>query len=380
MYQVTDDFIQALRFTHQVYAALVVTPPSGNPVNLGIQSGSVTANYQQGTRRTADITAYAVGTLNDGKSVPAADVAAMLKRAGTSCSVTMGISSGLITRTMIPMVTGSPSDVAWRVGDGVIDLNVTDDWWRVSQGRFTTTWTPSAGTKRVDAVSTLMQQAAPNRQTVNTSTDTGTIQSQGDWGVDRDAAINTLATDGGFDAHFDREGRIILEDTKTASDPVVWTATSGDGGVLVTAETGLDVQRLYNTVVVKPSATDSSQTWTAQTAALTTGDRAPANLGVTIPYFLASPTISSATAALRVAQQLLGKVTGTPETLQTDMIGNPALDEGDVIEILIPGNDLDGTAATLWRYYVDTITWDLVSGGMTVKARNEGEVTESASD
>jgi hypothetical protein len=379
MYQVTDDFIQALRFTHQVYATLTVTPPSGDPVSLGIQSGSVTANYQQGTRRTADISVHATGTLEDGSSVPAADVAAMLKRAGTVCRVEAGISSSLISRTMIPMVTGSPSDVAWRVGDGVIDLNVTDDWWRVSQGRLTTTWTPNAGTRRVDAVSTLMQQAAPNRQTVSSAADTGTIQSQGDWGVDRDAAINTLSTDGGFDAYFDREGRIILQDAKTASDPVVWTATSGDGGVLVTAETGLDVQRLYNTVVVKPSATDSSQTWTAQTASLTTGDRAPANLGVTIPYFLASPTISSATAALRVAQQLLGRVTGTPETLQTDMIGNPALDEGDVIEILIPGNDLDGTAATLWRYYVDTITWDLVSGGMTVKARNEGEVTESAS-
>lgn len=380
MYQVTDDFIQALRFTHQVYATLTVTPPSGDPVSLGIQSGSVTANYHQGTRRTADISVYATGTLKDGSSVPAADAAAMLKRAGTVCRVEAGISSSLISRTMIPIVTGSPSDVAWRVGDGVIDLNVTDDWWRVSQGRLTTTWTPNAGTRRVDAVSTLMQQAAPNRQTVSSAADTGTIQSQGDWGVDRDAAINTLSTDGGFDAYFDREGRIILQDAKTASDPVVWTATSGDGGVLVTAETGLDVQRLYNTVVVKPSATDSSQTWTAQTASLTTGDRAPANLGVTIPYFLASPTISSATAALRVAQQLLGRVTGTPETLQTDMIGNPALDEGDVIEILIPGNDLDGTATTLWRYYVDTITWDLVSGGMTVKARNEGEVTESASD
>lgn len=380
MYQVTDDFIQALRFTHQVYATLTVTPPSGDPVSLGIQSGSVTANYQQGTRRTADISVYAVGTKDDGSSVPAADVAAMLKRAGTICLVESGISSSLISRTTVPMVTGTPSDVAWRVGDGVIDLNVTDDWWRVSQSRLTSTWTPNAGTKRVDAVNALMQQAAPNRQTVNTATDVGTIQSQGDWGVDRDSAIDTLATDGGFDAYFDREGRIILEDAKTADDPVVWTATSGDGGVLVTAETGLDVQRLYNTVVVKPSATDSSQTWAAQTVSLTTGDRAPANLGITIPYFLASPTISSTTAALRVAQQLLGKVTGTPETLQTDMIGNPALDEGDVIEVLIPGNDLDGTAATLWRYYVDTITWDLVSGGMTVKARNEGEVTESASD
>jgi hypothetical protein len=198
--------------------------------------------------------------------------------------------------------------------------------------------------------------------------------------VDRDTAINTLATDGGFDAYFDREGRILLENVKTSDDAVVWTATAGDGGVLVTAETGLDVQRLYNTVVVKPSATDNSQTWTAQVASLTTGDRAPANLGVTIPYFLASPTISNTAAALKVAQQLLGKVTGTPETLQADMIGNPALDEGDVIEVLIPGDDLAGTAATLWRYYVDTITWDLVSGGMTVKARNEGEVTENTSD
>ena len=380
MYQVTDDFIQSLRFTHQVYATLTVTPPSGDPVSLGIQSGSVTANYQQGTRRTADISVYAVGTLAGGGSVPASDVAAMLKRAGTICRVEAGISSSLISRTMIPMVTGSPSDVAWRVGDGLIDLNVTDDWWRVSQGRFTIAWTPNAGVKRANAVSTLMQQVAPDRQVVNSASDIGTIQSQGDWGVNRDAAINTLATDGGFDAYFDREGRIYLEDSKNSDDPIVWTASAGDGGVLVSAETGLDVQRLYNTVVVKPSATDNSQNWTAQTASLTTGDRAPANLGVIVPYFLASPTISSATDALRVARQQLSKVTGTPETLQADMIGNPALDEGDVIEVLIPGNEVEGTATTLWRYYVDTITWDLLTGGMTVKARNEGEVSENAGD
>ena len=379
MYPVTDDYSTALKSTHQTYATLTATSPDNTTtVTLGVQSGSVTATYQQGSRRTANITVHAVGTLPDGSSMPAASVAALLKRPGVTCLLEMGVSSMSVAKIMIPMMTGMASNVAWRVGDGAIDLSLTDEWWRVSQGRFTATWTPVAGTIRHTAVETLMQQVAPSRETIDTASDTGVINSQGDWGVDRDTAINTLCTDGGFDAYFDRQGNIHLEDSKTASGASVLTLTPGDTGTIETLETGLDAQRLYNTVIVKPSATDNSQTWTAQSASLTTGDRAPANLGVTIPYFIASPTIRVAADALAVAQRRLAFVTGSEETLQCTAIGNPALDEGDVIQVLIPANPLDGTTATLWQYYVDTITWDAATGDMSVKARNQGQVTENA--
>ncbi|MFT8358560.1 hypothetical protein [Bifidobacterium aquikefiri] len=379
MFNVSDDFLNALRFTHQVFARVTVTDLDGTVVTLGVQSGTITATYQQATRRTADITVYATGTKSDGSTVNASSMNVMLTRPGTVCLVEMGIGSNLVAQTMIPMMMGAPSNVAWRIGDGEIDFDVNDDWWRVSQGRFTTIWSPNAGLKRVDAVSAIMQAVAPSRQLIVTATDTGTIQSQGDWDVNRDTAVETLATDGGFDAYFDRQGRITLADSKTADDPVVWSVTAGDGGMLVNAETGMDASRLYNAVVVKPSATDNSQTWTAQTAVLTSGDRAPANLGVTIPYFMASPTISSAAAALAAAQNQLNRVTGTPMTIQADMLSNPALDEGDVIEILLPANPNEGIDETMYRYYIDTITWDLITGGMSVKARNEGEVSDDAS-
>lgn len=376
MYEVTDDYLNALTTSHRTDARLTCTPLSGDPVTLLVQSGSVTATYQQGTRRTGSLTVYATGSLPDGASMPGRDVANLLKRAGVTCLLEAGIGSNALPLTMIPLMTGTPSGVSWRVGDGMIDLSLADDWWRVAQGRFTGPWTPAAGLQRTTAVEQLMQQVAPGRQTVDVASDSGTIMSQGDWGVDRDTAIGTLCTDGGFDAYFDREGRIHVEDSKTASGTPVWQLLSGDGGVLETVETGLDATRLYNTVVVKPSATDNSQTWSPQVARLQSGDRAPANLGVTIPFFIASPTIRTANDALMVAQRRLDYVTGTTETLQADAVGNPALDEGDVIQILIP--DSQGGTATMWDYYVDTITWDLVTGGMTVKARNQGKVTEDA--
>lgn len=378
MFNVSNDFLNALKYTHQTYAVLTAYPLSGNPVTLRVQSGTVTAIYQQGTRRTSDLTIYASGAMPDGSSVSGTQVTALLKRPGTTCLLEAGISSTAVSKTMIPMITGVASNVSYRVGDGMIDMSIADDWWRVAQGRFTSTWTPNAGIKRRDAVALLMQQVAPNRQTVNAASDMGSIQSQGDWGVDRDNAINTLCTDGGFDAYFDRQGHICLSDTKTVNSSPVWSMQAGENGIIETIETGIDVNRLYNTVVVKPSATDNSQNWAPQIASLVTGDRAPANLGVTIPYFIASPTISTANDALRVANNRLSYVTGTAETLQSSAIGNLALDEGDVIQILVPGSELDGTIATMWQYYVDTLTWDLASGSMTLKARNEGQVSDDA--
>ena len=378
MYPVSQDFLGALTHTHQTYASLTVTPPTGTPFTLPVQSGTVTATYQQGTRRTASLTAYATGTDTNGNTVNAQQSVDALKRDGTLLTVSAGIGSSLIARTLIPMITGICTDVSWRVGDGMIDMGVTDEWWRVAQGRFTVPWTPAAGLQRTLAVQQLMQQVAPNRQTVSTASDTGVIQSQGDWGVDRDSAVNTLCTDGVFDAYFDREGRIHLEDSKQSGASSVWSMIPGDQGVIQTLESGLDAQRLYNTVVVKPSGTDNSQSWTAQSASMQEGDRAPSTLGVTIPYFIASPTIGSAGDALRVAQQQLSRVTGTTQTLQCDAIANPALDEGDVIQVLVPASETEGVGATMWDYYVDTITWDLQSGGMTVRARNQGEVQDSA--
>jgi hypothetical protein len=377
MFDVTPEWLESIRHSHQLYARLTAKPLKGEPVTLDVQSGSVNATYQRGTRRTAQLSVYALGH-GQGVTFSASAVAALLKRTGTRCLLEADISTAQPDHRMIPMITGMVSNVSWRVGDGIIDLQLTDEWWRVAQGRFTVPWTPTAGLRRTTAVEQLMREVAPDREITDTASDAGTIQSQGDWGVDREQAIGTLCTDGGFDAYFDRDGRIRLEDSKSTNDPVVYSLLTGDGGTLESIETGLDVGRLYNTVVVKPSATDNSQKWSAQVASLTTGDRAPANLGVTIPYFIASPTISSAEAASQVAQNRLDYVTGTAETLQSNALGNLALDEGDVVEILIPGDDAQGTGATMWRYYVDSITWDLVTGDMTLKARNQGQVTDDA--
>lgn len=380
MYKVSSDFLPSLRRTHQISARATLTAPDGSTIDLSVESGTVDATYQKGTRRTANLTVNAVSVANGAVAASPQDIESLLKDPGTTVTVYAGVGTSALDMEEVPMITGRPSDVSWRTGDGVIDFSITDKWWRVAQGRFTNGWTPTAGTKRVAAVGSLMYEVAGDSETQVNATDTGSIQSQGDWGENRDAAIGTLCTDGGFDAYFDRLGRIVIEDSKTSHALSVWTVNAGDGGVLVSAETGTEETRLYNTVVVKPSSTDDSQKWSPQMSQLTTGPRAPKNLGVVIPYFIASPTASNAAAAKVIADTRLDAVTGSAETLQITAIGNPALDEGDVIDVLIPGDETTGTSATLWHYYVDSISFDLVSGAMTVKARNESEVTEDENE
>ncbi|MCI1914652.1 MAG: hypothetical protein LKJ05_02835 [Bifidobacteriaceae bacterium] len=375
MYSVTEEYLAALNTTHTTSATAIATPVSGAAVTLQIVSGSVTATYQQGTRRTAALECYAVGSAG-GKSIPPQQVITLLKNPGTRVTVQAGIGTSRMTEVLIPMCTGRPTDPQWIVGEGTLSLSVTDDWWRVSQGRFTTTWAPTKGMRRVDAVKQLMLQVAPKAKTSITATDTGTISVAGDWGENRDSAINTICTDGGFDAYFNRSGTIVIEDSKTTSDPVRWTMKAGDGGVLVDATTGVEESKLYNTVVVKPSGTDDKQKWTPQVAKLSSGPRAPATLGVTIPYFVASPTAKDSAAAMKIAKARLDFVTGTAETLDTTAIANPALDEGDVIQAIVPGDTYWQESATSWKYYVDSISWDLINGSMSLKARNEGAVSD----
>lgn len=359
MLTVTPRFLQALQKPHRLTTVLTYTIPSGTAVTLSVQSGSVSLDASQFTRRQASVTVFGTQTDYEAVTTP-----------GTTFHITHGIDYGGQTE-LVDVFDGELSgDAEQRIGDGTIVLNLTDHGNWLARTRFLTPYAPSAATLRTAAITSLVQTAKPGTIVNVTASDTGTIGSQNVWTDSLVDAITALCKDGSMDARFQPDGSFLISDMPTGATPFVWSAA----GMLESVSRKRPMDRLYNTVVVRPSTTDGSQTWTQQVVQITdtTNPRHPDKIGV-VPYFWSSPTIQNAGQAITAAYTILFRVLGTTETLDLGLISNPALDGNDVIRVITPQVNQD--PADIFQHFVDTFTLDLVTGFMSLGTRSQAVST-----
>jgi len=352
---VSQRFLDALQKPHGLATTFTYTVPGGTPATLLVQSGSVSADASQRIRRTANLAAY--GTQADYQA---------MTTPGTVFHIDHGVDYGAGKTEMVPEFHGELTDSEQRVGDGTIQLTLADHANWLSRARFLTPYAPSSATSRIAAISNIVTTAKPGTTVVVTATDTGTVGSQNVWSNSRIDAITSLCRDGSMDAYFQADGTFLICDLPDQNTASVWTAQ----GVLESVSRKRPMDKMYNTVVVQPSATDGSQTWVQQVAQITdtANPRHPNYIGV-VPYFWASPTASSATAALKAAQSILFRVLGTTETLSLGLISNPALEPNDVVRIIAPQVNTD--PAAIFQHFIDTLSLDLVTGSMTLGTRSQ---------
>lgn len=353
MRSVTDQFLQALLFPHKLVSNFTYTVPGGSPVELLVQSGSVSVDASQRVRRTAQLVVYGLQS----------DYAAM-STPGTIFHIDHGLDYGGGQTELVPVFHGEQVDAEQKIGDGTISLTLSDHSTWLDRVRFLTPYAPLASTRRVDAISSIVTTARPGTVVINTSSDTGTVGSQNVWTDSRLDAITSLCRDAVLDAYFQPDGSYLICDLPDQNTMSSWTAS----GLLESGSRKRPMDKMYNTVVVRPSATDGSQTWTQQVAQITdtNNPRHPNYIGV-VPYFWASPTISNSGQALRAAQAFLFRVMGTTETLGLGMISNPALEGNDAIRIVTPAVNTD--PANIFQHFIDAFTLDLVSGSMNLSTR-----------
>jgi hypothetical protein len=89
----------------------------------------------------------------------------------------------------------------------------------------------------------------------------------------------------------------------------------------------------------------------------------------TAPFFINSPTITTAAGAIAAGQRKLTQLSGTLETLNIDSIANPALEAGDVIRVFTPNLNLEPGRA--FQHFIDSLTLDLASGSMSLNTRSQ---------
>jgi len=357
MWAVSDRFLNAIRYPHKTRTTVTVTPPGGDALTVNLKAGVVTVQANSNVRRRGNLTLEGNSATFEVLATPGAVV---------------NIQHGLLfgnTSELIPVFTGEVVDPRQVFGNGTITVILADFGQRVARNRFTTAYQPAGATTRLSAISTVASGAFDTLDVTTTATDTGTVGAGKLWAENRWDAIRDLTTDGGSEAFFLPDGTFLIRNQPSTSDRSVWRVNAGDGGVVTDVARLRPTSQLFNQVIVRPTATDGSQTWTEQTVTVPANDpRHPDFIG-SAPYFLNSPTILTAADALIAGQKKLDQLTGMIETLDLRAVANPALECGDVVRVITPNLNLE-TGRT-FQHYVESISLDLVSGAMSLGTRSQ---------
>ena len=226
--------------------------------------------------------------------------------------------------------------VTWTELEGEATLTLNDRMAQIADEPFPFPYAP-AGLKPSDAIVAIVQQvfAATIGYHVTTNPAAETALADVTYDQDRTAAISDLAASIGAEAYFDTQGDFVLRPRPRAGDPV-WTIDAGADGVLVESTESLDRSSIRNGVAVRGQ--DNATQAPIYSARRRQRPRQPDPLGRPVRESRADlqldvdpnpspsrPDRRSTCSNLRLGLARNLTVTGIP---------NPALEPGDVIEIV----------------------------------------------
>jgi hypothetical protein len=297
--------------------------------DLSYLSGEVTLDGTGGVRGKLNL------TLPAGEGTATWD---LLSPIGTEVIPYRGVRFIDGTSEWVPLgVFGIDSQRMGYGADGTLSLTAPDRWARVQRARFLSPATTTGGavTEAIrlatDAVSVACTNAATSAASTNAQV----------WDRDRDAAAVALMTSASGELFFDRAGLLVARNSPRLTSAPVWTVDAGQNGVLVSADRARDRARTYSVVVAIGTATDGTTPLAPQIAY----DDDPLSptyylgpFGI-VPYFYASPLLTTTGQALAAAKTILAKVTGMAAQLSIENAVNPALDPGDTISVVLPSQN-----------------------------------------
>jgi hypothetical protein len=359
MYPVSSVFGRALREAH----TLAVRVDAWYDGDLLIEdlpldedsAGQVTVQAGTGVRRQLDLTIADAGLWDD------------LDVTGIELRPYRGIRYPSGQVELVPLGVFGLAGQSMSVGpDGGIRIGTAPDRWaRVQRARFETPAASQVGDLVVDEIVRLVTEAVPDVEVSVLSTSTVTVGALV-WDRDRDKAVVDLATGIGAEVYFDNDGVLIVRDAPTLSQAPVWTVDASPSGVLLGGDLRRDRSRTYNVVVVSDARTDGSTPFAPQVIE-DDDPSSPTYVGGPfgrVPYFWSSPTVRSAPQAVIAGTTILNRVRAVNAQLDLDAVVNPALDRGDVIEVLT-------TTGRVERHLIDALTVPLtVSGVQSITTRS----------
>jgi hypothetical protein len=357
MWTVSKDFLAAIVQSHTNATTCSLSTPGGVSIPLDLAGGTVSAQSGQLLRRTAPLLIRGDSTLYRQLSTP-----------GAMITVQHGVDFGGGQIELVPMIRGELATAAKEIGNGLISATVADFGQRVESTGFITPFSPATTANRLDTIANAIIGGVPTTVS-RTASDTSPVSTSQVW-ESRSQLVQSLLTDAGAEGFFLPDGTFRIRDIPQTTDTPVWVFRTGNGGTIETFTRQRPLDKLYNTVVVRPASIDGSQTWVQAVAQIADvgNPRHPQYIGVR-PKIWQSPTIMSLAEAQNVANLLLNKVQGSTETISLGALSNPALEIGDVIRATDPTDAGTGIIQAL----IDSFSIDLASGSMTLQTRAASE-------
>jgi hypothetical protein len=367
MLPVSADFLSTIRGSHErLLVGTIQTPAvSGGglsaPLEFQISGGSVRAQYQNGQRYEATVTV----TPDDTRRW--SDV---LLTPGSLFNLQVLVRTSGSAYEPVSLFTGelSSAPTVSFYGDG-FDLTMQDQWVRLDRCRFVSPYTTPSGlrsaimtdvvTGAIPYVNVIVSPAASATHAGGVITD----KMRTDLLID---LANDSAPD--YSVGFSAEGNFLI-DTQPAIDvnDAVYQVTDGENGTLVDFQAVKEVDRMYNTVVVKPSS--DTQAWTQVIVEISdpTHPRHKSKIGV-VPYFQNAPTASTQAIARNIGTLTLQRIVQEQSSLRIVSVDNPALEPGDVITVAVSTGPNSGDIIPCM---LTSITRDLASGTMELEAQQD---------
>lgn len=363
MYAVSDTFVQALRSSHAITTRLDAylggTLIKGD---IAITGGSVQVGSGTGVRRTLTC------TIADDKLWSTLNVLGVELRAYRG----IRFPNGGVEEVPLGAFLLDQQQISFAPGGGLQVSSAPDRWAKVARAQFELPASSVRGNTIVQEIVRLVTAAVtPDSTSVQTSDTTQVTQLT--WDRDRAAAVNDLAESIGAEVFFGVDGGLIVRPVPTLSQTPAWTVDASPTGVMLGGDATRDRSRTYNVVVATMAAVDGRTPFAPQIAADTAAG-SPTNVTGPfgrVPYFYSSASFRTAAQALTAAKAKLLQVKAMNAQVGVSSIVNPALDRGDVINILTP----DGRREL---HQVDTVTIPLEVGGTqnitTVSAWPDGDI------
>jgi len=358
---VTGTFLSALRQPHSVYVRVdAIRDGATVASDLPVEGGQVTVDSGSRVRRTCSLSLAPDDGLWDA-----------LAPAGTELLVQRGIRypNGQVESVQLGAFVIDVQSLGYSPS-GRLTLTAPDRWVKVQRARFEVPLARGGEPVTTEMAMLLASTGGVSHRIVSPSFRTLPFVT---WERERDKALFEMAQSIGAEVFLGADGVAVVRNVPSlTSQPSVWTVDASAAGVLLDASRERNRQRTYNVVVVTSEAVDGQVPFPPQIVA-DEDPRSPTWVGGPfgrVPYFYSSPLLTNAAQAEVAGRAILDRVRGLAAQLTLEAIVNPALDAGDVIDVLLPPRGR-GLPRAVERHLVDGLTIPLtVDGSQSITTRS----------
>ncbi|NYI06073.1 DUF5047 domain-containing protein [Allostreptomyces psammosilenae] len=242
------------------------------------------------------------------------------------------------TSERVAMGTFTVTRIGGNVHEGPLSITAVGPEIHLKRSVFTTAYNTNLASSAAAFITTQIAGTIPGATLTDMSTHGGTTLPSKTWdaGTEKWAALTEVAASIGAELYAAPDGNFVLADVPDIAGAVpVWDVTTGDSGVMVSADLELTSDQVFNrVVVVGENAAEAVAPVSAEARITDPADplRYGGPFGEVTRYY-SSNLITTSTAAQVAADAMLTRYRAPNRTVSLSTVPNAALEPGDCIRV-----------------------------------------------